>query len=128
MPPASASTPRQPPKPQRQATLFAAGPTLACGVQRGASPASTPSSATSTYKDRYNFSSAQSEADMSTSESSILSSAEAYARQGGEPLGIGEIVKVKLDMRFVSGGGGCLVSTLSLKREALQMASLKSKQ
>ena len=64
---------------------------------------------------------------MSTSESSILSSAEAYARQGGEPLGIGEIVKVKLNMRFVSGGGGCLVSTLSLKREALQMASLKSK-
>ena len=66
---------------------------------------------------------------MSTSQSSILSSAEAYNREiNREPLGIGEIVKVKLDMRFVSGGGGCLVSTLSLKREALQMASLKSKQ
>ena len=42
------------------------------------------------------------------SDYSILSSAEAYVRKANmkikrEPLGIGEVVKVKLDLRFLSG-------------------------
>ena len=61
--------------------------------------------------------------------SSILSSAEAYERRDKkvsvkkEPFE----VKVHLDIRLVNGGGGILVSTLSLKRQPLTIGSLTSK-
>ena len=37
------------------------------------------------------------------------------------------IVKVHLNLRFVKGSGGFLVSALSLKREAVELKSLKAK-
>ena len=111
----------------QQTTLFASGPVLALGTSRTSSPSLTASLPCSTPSKA--SSSGRSEAGMSEA-TSILSSAEAYTRKAKmdeQRFKIGETVQVKLSLRYVSMGGGFLVSNLTLKREAVKSEALTSK-
>ena len=59
---------------------------------------------------------------ISTSGSSILSSAEAYARREEDKRKGPSVVRVKLDLRNFKGSGGGIVASLSLKRVLLTVA------
>ena len=117
----------------KQTTLFCRSASLQLAFG-GASSSETDSQAPTVQ--RACPSSASRSSVSGSDASSILSSAEAYQRRDNEKkVNVKKEafeVRIKLNLRFVHGAGGIVVSTLSLKREALQVFkqdgnSLKSK-